>query len=105
MAGTPYRSTFSGGPNLSADANDLGFSQGSDLYIARLSADGSTLLASTYMGGTSTDGLNISSLKYNYGDQFRGEIVLDDLNNVYVLREYKIVLKFKAIVNLKTQKK
>ncbi len=84
MAGTPYRSTFSGGPNLSADANDLGFSQGSDLYIARLSADGSTLLASTYMGGTSTDGLNISSLKYNYGDQFRGEIVLDDLNNVYV---------------------
>jgi gliding motility-associated-like protein len=84
MAGTPYNSTFSGGPNVSVDANGLGFTQGSDLYVARLSADGSTLIASTYMGGTSTDGLNISSLKYNYGDQFRGEIVLDDVGNVYV---------------------
>ena len=84
MAGTPYRNTFSGGPNVSADANGLGFSQGCDLFVARLSADGSTLLASTYMGGTSTDGLNISSLKYNYGDQFRGEIILDNSGNVYV---------------------
>ncbi len=84
MVGTPYRSTFSGGPNVSVDANGLGFTQGSDLYVARLSADGSALIASTYMGGTSTDGLNISSLKYNYGDQFRGEIVLDDVGNVYV---------------------
>jgi len=84
MAGTPYRSTFSGGPNVTGNANGLGFSEGSDLYIARLSADGSSLLASTYMGGSSTDGLNIGGLKYNYGDQFRGEIVLDAANNVYV---------------------
>ena len=32
------------------------------------------------------------------------KIIYVNLNNVYVLREYKIVLKFKAIVNLKTQK-
>lgn len=84
MAGTPYRSTFSGGPDETANANGLGFSQGSDLFVARLSADGSTLMASTYMGGSSTDGLNTSSLKYNYGDQFRGEIVLDETGNIYV---------------------
>lgn len=89
MAGTPYRSTFSGGPNVSANANGLGFSQGSDLFVARLSADGSTLMASTYMGGSSTDGLNIGGLKYNYGDQFRGEIVLDEVNNVYVTSSTK----------------
>lgn len=84
MAGTPYRNTFSGGPDVSTDANGLGFTQGSDLFVAHLSADGSSLLSSTYMGGSSTDGLNIGSLNYNYGDQFRGEIVLDDANNVYV---------------------
>ena len=84
MAGTPYDPVFSGGPNVSASVNGLGFQDGSDLFIARLSADGSTLLASTYIGGSSTDGLNISNLQYNYGDQFRGEIILDEAGDVYV---------------------
>lgn len=84
MSGTPYSSTFAGGPDLTGSSNSLGFSQGSDLFVARLSPDGSTLMASTFVGGSSTDGLNISSLRYNYGDQFRGEIVLDEAGNVYV---------------------
>lgn len=84
MAGSPYRSTFSGGPNVAAFSNGLGFSEGSDLFLARLSQDGTTLLASTFMGGSLTDGLNTVNLKYNYGDQFRGEIVLDNSGNVYV---------------------
>lgn len=85
MAGTPYDPTFNGGPIISSsNSNGINFNAGSDLYIARLSADGTTLIASTYMGGSNTDGMNISSLSYNYGDQFRGEIILDPLGNVLV---------------------
>lgn len=81
MAGTPYDATFNGGPTVSE--NSLEFN-GADLYVARLNANGSSLLASTYVGGSGTDGLNINNLQYNYGDQFRGEIVLDTQQNVYV---------------------
>src|SRR5690606_18792886 len=37
---------------------------------------GTALLALTYVGGSNLDGLNSSTLSYNYGDQFRGEINL-----------------------------
>jgi len=85
MAGAPYDNTYNGGPNISLGAsNGISFASGSDLYVARLSADGTTLLASTYMGGSDTDGMNVSSLAVNYGDQFRGEIILDPLGNVLV---------------------
>lgn len=81
MAGNPYDPSFNGGPY--AFENSLEF-DGSDIYIARLSADGSNLLSSTYIGGTGMDGLNTGNLHYNYGDQFRGEITLDENSNVYV---------------------
>lgn len=84
MAGSPYDNSFDGGPNISAVTYTMGFAEGVDMFVARLSADGATLLASTFMGGTGTDGYNSGSLQYNYGDQFRGEIVLDDAGNVYV---------------------
>lgn len=85
MAGVPYDNTFNGGPSIpNNETNNLGFTGGSDLYVARLSANGSNLMASTYIGGSGTDGLNTSALRYNYGDQFRGDIVLDANNNVYV---------------------
>lgn len=85
MAGTPYDNTYNGGPSIpNGSSNNLGFTNGSDLYIARLSANGSTLISSTYVGGSGTDGLNTSILRYNYGDQFRGDIILDGSNNVYV---------------------
>ena len=72
------------------------FNNGSDIYIAKFSPDGSQLLASTFVGGTGNDGLNFrhyynyvvmhgnDSLYYNYGDGARGEIATDDLNNVYI---------------------
>ena len=81
MAGSPFDNSFNGGPFQSE--NSLSF-DGTDIYIARLSADGSSLLSSTYIGGTDTDGLNVGNLHYNYGDQFRGEITLDGTGNVYV---------------------
>ena len=82
MAGMPYDNSYNGGPFVIE--NSLSF-DGSDIYVARLKTDGSGLVASTYIGGSDIDGLNVSSsLKYNYGDQFRGEISLDDMGNVYV---------------------
>ena len=81
MAGASYDNIFNGGP--STTENSISF-MGSDIYVARLSASGANLLASTYLGGTGNDGLNLDQLHYNYGDQFRGEIMLDEDNNVYV---------------------
>lgn len=81
MAGQPFDNSFNGGPYQIQ--NSLEFN-GSDIYIARFNPNGTALLASTYIGGSSTDGLNAVSLSYNYGDQFRGEIVLDANQNVYV---------------------
>ncbi|KAA9340071.1 DUF7948 domain-containing protein [Adhaeribacter soli] len=59
---------------------------GSDLIISRLSPNGNTLLASTFLGGTNNDGiLGFSSLlTRNYGDQFRGDVVTDAANNIYI---------------------
>lgn len=85
MAGSPFDNSYNGGPSIANNlTNNLGFTGGSDLYVARLSANGSTLVASTYVGGSGNDGLNTSNLKFNYGDQFRGEIILDDAGMVYV---------------------
>lgn len=51
---------------------------GADIVISHFSADATQLLGSTYIGGSQADGLNMSgSLDYNYGDPFRGEIILD----------------------------
>jgi gliding motility-associated-like protein len=71
--------------------------QGTDIFVAKISANGQDLLASTYLGGTANDGVNYKvtsgiynsvgtydSLTYNYGDQFRGEIMLDPAGNCLV---------------------
>ena len=77
---------FAGGPALNL-SNGLGanFPNGTDIVLARLSADGSELLASTFIGGTGNDGLNTApGLKFNYADEIRGEVLLDINDNVYV---------------------
>lgn len=80
VTGGAYQTTFAGGPSTT---QYLLFN-GSDLVLFRLSADGSSMLASTYLGGSGNDGLNYgSNLLYNYGDAFRGEIIVDEVSNVY----------------------
>lgn len=68
--------TFNGGPNISS--NELGYPQGSDLYITHFNSTGTSLVGSTFIGGTGTDGINEGPLNYNYGDPFRGEIIVDN---------------------------
>lgn len=63
----------------------------SDIFVVKFSGNGSQLLAGTFVGGTSYDGLNgdrpsgnVSQLLYNYADDFRGEVIVDANNDVYV---------------------
>lgn len=80
MSGSPVQPNFAGGQ--STNQNNLAFS-GTDLVVFKLSQDGTQLLGSTYFGGSGNDGLNLGTLLYNYGDQFRGEIIVDEASNVY----------------------
>lgn len=80
-----FDTTFAGGANIAFWANGTGYTNGTDLYLAKFSASGSSLLACTYVGGTQNEGTNNSStLVYNYGDYYRGEIQVDTSNNFYV---------------------
>ena len=79
-----FDTTFSGGSSIEIPAGS--FSQGSDIFIAKLSADGTQLPASTYVGGTGNDGINTAFiLRKNYADEHRGEIIVDENSNVYVV--------------------
>lgn len=77
-----YDNTFGGGTSF--QEYGLNFVNGSDIFVTRFSADGSTVLGSTYVGGTGNDGVNIGTLNYNLGDSYRGEITLDAAGDVYV---------------------
>lgn len=58
---------------------------GTDLFAFKLSPDGSTMLGSTYIGGSADDGLNSNSpLHFFYADDFRGEINLNQSGDVYI---------------------
>lgn len=81
-----FDGSYNGGSNISLTGLGANYVNGSDIVVARLSNDGSALLASTFIGGSLDDGLNLStSLKFNYADEIRGEVLLDENNNVYVV--------------------
>lgn len=79
-----FDKTFNGGSSVELLGNL--FSAGTDIYISKISADGSELLASTFIGGTGNDGIlnRTSNLVNNYGDESRGDIFLDEFGYVYV---------------------
>ena len=90
-----YDNTFNGGQSIVYD--NLSFWGGLDLFVAKISPDGSNLIASTFIGGSQNDGLNYDndipdsliesgndSLYYNYGDGARGEVIVDKSDNVYI---------------------
>lgn len=68
---------------VSASAYDKSHNGNHDLYVAKLSADGTSLLGCTYMGGSANDGINTGVLHYNYADDFRGDILADKKGNIY----------------------
>jgi len=103
MAAQAYDNSYNGGDTMLFMFNGTYFYYGTDIYVAKLNAAGNTLLASTFIGGSENDGVNTNniiapyfaalygitvngeyppdSLQYNYGDQYRGEIQLDNNDN------------------------
>lgn len=93
-----FQSLHGGGSPLTVQFNGSDFgTTGTDIYVAKVSANGQNLLGSTYIGGSENDGVNYKissgtynnvaaydSLTTNYGDQFRGEIMLDSINNIII---------------------
>lgn len=85
-----FDNTFNGGTPVYYISNGSNFTNGTDIYVAKLNQTGTNLLGSTYLGGNLNDGVNsTTSLNYdtlmnNYGDQYRGEIMLDQYDNCYI---------------------
>ena len=80
-----FDNTFNGGPIVTPPSSGMSYPNGADIIITHLNAGGSALNGSTYIGGTGTDGLNLAfNLAYNYGDAFRGEIIIDNAGNCLV---------------------
>jgi len=84
-----YDVTFNGGTAVAPMGvlDGIFFDRGSDIFITTLSENGSSLQASSLLGGSSNDGITYynASLTQNYGDQFRGEIYCDALDQIYIV--------------------
>jgi hypothetical protein len=82
---TAFQRTFAGGTSTIPESG-ISYNFGSDIFITKLNPTGSQLVASTYIGGSGNDGINQSRTGglFNYGDSFRGEIIVDTDNTIYV---------------------
>jgi len=82
-----YQPSFNGGPFIDLGVNSFygSFDSGCDIVISKLNGITGALDASTFVGGTDNDGLNLGAkLNYNYGDVCRGEINVDGTGDVWV---------------------
>lgn len=87
IAGRSYSANFP----TTASAYDVSYNGAADIVVTKLNGGGTGLLGSTFMGGPGDDGVNftapaftVGELKYNYGDDARSEVIIDDLGDVYV---------------------
>ena len=78
-----YDASFNGGTTVSP--NSATFTGGSDIFITKLNAAGNGIIGSTYLGGTGNDGLSLNTnLMFNYSDENRGEVVIDNNGDIYI---------------------
>ena len=68
-----------------------------DIILTKLNAAGSAIIGSIKIGGSGNDGMNIkdknnyvgvtgdTSIRRNYGDDARSEVILDDANNIILV--------------------
>ena len=78
-----YQNAFKGGWDVWFLSNSLEFTNGTDIFITVLNKNGNQLTGSTYVGGTDNEGIN-DYFTFNYGDEFRGEVIIDEADNIYV---------------------
>ena len=86
-----YGRTYSPNFPVTAGAYDPTYNGDADMSVTVFNLNGTALIGSTYIGGTGMDGVNydpteylLGNLKFNYGDDARGEIICDLANNIYV---------------------
>lgn len=88
------RTTSSNFP-LKGPLGTYGSGGGWDIFVTKLNANGTDLVASVKIGGANDDGVNIKhkydrtkpagveSIDRNYGDDARSEVILDAAGNIY----------------------
>jgi gliding motility-associated-like protein len=80
-----FQTSFQGG-SLTNTGTNMIFPNGSDIFITKLSSDGSRIVASTYLGGSGNDALGLGDvLVTNYGDDNRGDITVDKSGNIHII--------------------
>jgi hypothetical protein len=83
---------YGGGTAASPYGTGANFPNGTDIVVAHFNADCTSLIGSTYVGGTGNDGINQGvGLNRNYADEFRGEISLDQDGDVLVISSTRSV--------------
>jgi gliding motility-associated-like protein len=84
-------------PNVNSSGTVDVLKGGYDIILTKLNGNGSALIGSRIIGGKLNDGVNIApkysnnivpmgqnSLRLNYGDDGRSEVILDKMGNVYL---------------------
>lgn len=89
VSSNAFDNSFGGGismTNRTIITSNIAYQNGSDIIVAVLSENGDKLLGSTFLGGNNNDGINNSSSFgiRNYGDEFRGEVVTDENDFIYI---------------------
>lgn len=81
-----YDQMFGGGTIAAPSGTGASFPNGTDIVLAHFNADCTDLIGATYLGGSSNDGMcTAAALKHNYADEFRGEISLDEDENILIV--------------------
>ncbi|TVR80648.1 MAG: PKD domain-containing protein [Saprospirales bacterium] len=81
-----FQRQYGGGQPIPSQETNGILIEGSDIVVVVLNTAGTGLIGSTFVGGSGNDGINAVDrvLGRNYGDQFRGEVVVDDEDNIYI---------------------
>ena len=85
-----YARTYSSDYPTTPGAYQTTFGGASDIALTKVDVSGAALVGSTFIGGSGNDALNIhttfvpNSLYFNYGDDARGEVMIDANDNIYV---------------------
>lgn len=81
---TVFGSTSSNDYPLSTNAVDQVYAGTSEIAITHLNATATGIIGSTFLGGSSDDGRNQFPMTFNYGDTYRGEVIVDGAQNIYI---------------------